>query len=56
MFDVGHCKRLRAFETGEVEDQNQAIVFAGDYIGGPFMEGAYTSGQRAANRLTTRLR
>lgn len=56
MFDVGHFKRLREFENGEIEDQDQAIVFAGDYIGGPFMEGAFTSGQKAANRLITRLR
>lgn len=51
MFDVGHFKRLRAFENGEIEDQDQAIVFAGDYIGGPFMEGAFTSGTQAAKRL-----
>lgn len=51
MFDVGHFKRLRAFESGEIEDKSQAIVFAGDYIGGPFMEGAFTSGVRAAERL-----
>lgn len=55
MFDVGHFKRLRAFENGEIEDTEQAIVFAGDYIGGPFMEGAYTSGARAAERIDRRL-
>ncbi len=55
MFDVGHFKRLRAFENGEVEDPEQAIVFAGDYIGGPFMEGAFTSGARAAERIDRRL-
>ncbi len=55
-FDVGHFKRLRAFENGEIEDPNQPVVFAGDYLGGPFMEGAFTSGVRAAKRLDARLR
>jgi len=54
-FDVGHFKRLRAFENGEIEDQNQPVVFAGDYIGGSFMEGAFTSGLQAAERLNSRL-
>jgi predicted NAD/FAD-dependent oxidoreductase len=27
------------------------VVFAGDYLGGPFIEGAVTSGIRAADRL-----
>jgi oxygen-dependent protoporphyrinogen oxidase len=51
-FDVGHFKRLRAFENGTVESPEQAIVFAGDYLGGPFMEGAFTSGMQAATRLS----
>lgn len=55
-FDVGHFKRLRQFENGEIEDSGQRITFAGDYIGGPFMEGAFTSGVRAAERLDARLR
>jgi oxygen-dependent protoporphyrinogen oxidase len=55
MFDVGHFKRLRAYENGEIEDSGQAIVFAGDYIGGPFMEGAFTSGLQAAARLDSQL-
>lgn len=50
-FDVGHFKRLRSFEKGEIEDPNNNIVFAGDYLGGPFMEGAFTSGMHAAARL-----
>jgi len=54
-FDVGHFKRLLAFESGEIENGDQPIVFAGDYIGGPFMEGAFTSGIRAAERLDSRL-
>lgn len=56
MFDVGHFKRLHVFENGDIEDRNQALVFAGDYIGGPFMEGAYTSGARAAQRLQRKLK
>lgn len=54
-FDVGHFSRLRAFEQGQVEDRSQALTFAGDYLGGPFMEGAFTSGKNAAERLMRRL-
>lgn len=50
-FDVGHFQRLRAFMNGEIEAKNERIVFAGDYIGGPFIEGAFTSGVQAAKRL-----
>ena len=55
LFDVGHFARLAAFQKGQVEDAAQAIAFAGDYLGGPFMEGAFTSGQAAAQRLHHRL-
>lgn len=55
-FDVGHFERLRQFHDGKIEDQNEPIAFAGDYIGGPFMEGAFTSGVQAAGRLDARLR
>ena len=55
LFDVGHFRRLRMFENGEIENDSQPIVFAGDYIGGPFMEGAFTSGVRAAERLDERI-
>ena len=55
-FDVGHFKRLAAFHEGRVEDNDEMITFAGDYIGGPLMEGAFTSGLRAAQRLHARLR
>jgi protoporphyrinogen/coproporphyrinogen III oxidase len=54
-FDVGHFKRLQSFKDGDVESQNERLVFAGDYIGGPYMEGAFTSGVEAANRLVDKL-
>jgi oxygen-dependent protoporphyrinogen oxidase len=52
-FDVGHFMRLKAFADGEIE--SGSIVFAGDYLGGPFIEGAITSGLEAAQRLLHRL-
>jgi protoporphyrinogen/coproporphyrinogen III oxidase len=54
-FDVGHFKRLAEFNEGRIEDSQELIAFAGDYIGGPFMEGAFTSGLEAARRLHDRL-
>lgn len=50
-FSVGHFKRLKTFMDGEVESKIERIVFAGDYIGGPFIEGAFISGIQAAERL-----
>jgi len=47
--DVGHYQRLKMFADGEIEPSR--VVFAGDYLGGPLIEGAVTSGIRAANRL-----
>jgi oxygen-dependent protoporphyrinogen oxidase len=52
-FGVGHFRRLRAFARGEVEWGR--VVFAGDYLGGPLVEGAVTSGLHAADRLLGRL-
>lgn len=52
-FDVGYFGRLRAFVDGEIE--SSCLVFAGDYLGGPFLEGAITSGLQAAGSLLGRL-
>lgn len=53
IFDVGHLRSLKTFADGEIETGR--ITFAGDYIGGPFVEGAITSGINAARRLLDRL-
>lgn len=52
-FDVGHLKRLKAFADDKIESDH--IVFAGDYIGGPYIEGAIHSGFQAARRLLNKL-
>ena len=56
IFEQGHFHKLRLFADGKIENQNDGIVFAGDYLGGPFMEGAFTSGLEAAKRLDAQLR
>jgi oxygen-dependent protoporphyrinogen oxidase len=53
LFDVGHFRRLQTFMQGKFE--NGAVMYAGDYLGGPFIEGAITSGYDAANRLLSYL-
>ncbi len=53
LFDVGHFHRLVAFAAGSIETDR--IVFAGDYLAGPFVELALTSGAQAAARLREKL-
>ncbi len=52
-FDVGHLRRLQARDGAPPE--TAGLVFAGDYLGGPFVEGALRSGVQAAHRLTKHL-
>jgi protoporphyrinogen/coproporphyrinogen III oxidase len=52
-FGVGYVHSLRRFAQGEFEFGR--IVFAGDYLAAPMVEGAVTSGLLAAERLLERL-
>jgi predicted NAD/FAD-dependent oxidoreductase len=40
---------------GEIEDPVEPLTFAGDYLGGPFIDGAFVSGIKAAMRLEEKL-
>ncbi len=52
-FHAGYLPALRAFlERGE---RSPRLVFAGDYLVGPYTEAALTSGLRAATELAQRL-
>jgi oxygen-dependent protoporphyrinogen oxidase len=53
MFEVGHIRQLAQLASGDFEPPQ--LVFAGDYLGGPFVEGAIVSGETAAERLRQQL-
>jgi oxygen-dependent protoporphyrinogen oxidase len=55
LYDKGHFKRLKNYMDGKI-DLPGRLVFAGDYLEGPFIEGAITSGLNAANKLIEKLR
>lgn len=52
-FNVGHLHRLRAFHDGRFD--GQGLYLAGDYLWGPHLEGAATSGRFAYQRVVREL-
>ena len=48
-FHAGYLRHLRAFLSRS--ERSPRLVFAGDYLVGPYTEAALTSGLRAANEV-----
>lgn len=53
-FDVGHLRAVSAF-LGSLGPAG-TLAFCGDYLGGPYIDGAITSGLQAADRVLHALR
>jgi oxygen-dependent protoporphyrinogen oxidase len=54
VFNKGSMNRLSII-VSEIEDLQQPLVFAGDYLEGPCIEWAFISGMQAAERLGKKL-
>jgi predicted NAD/FAD-dependent oxidoreductase len=52
-FGAGYLPRLARFQTRM--DRSPRLAFAGDYLVGPYAEGALTSGMRAATEIARAL-
>ncbi len=51
LFDVGYIGTLRSFHESIADDLPPGLFFAGDYLGGPHMEGAIISARAAVANM-----